>query len=115
MLNKEQHAVAAQTVLSLLIKAGIAITKEENNEIEYADFGLGRFDEIGLALIVYVNTKKVCAKELIMLPGQICPEHRHPPIDNEPGKEETFRLSLGRGLPLCTGTGNQQAKSKNST
>ena len=36
-----------------------------------------------------------------MLPGQICPEHRHPPIPAavagaaEPGKEETFRVRSG--------------------
>jgi len=31
-----------------------------------------------------------------MVPGQICPEHRHPPIGGtEPGKEETFRVRNG--------------------
>jgi D-lyxose ketol-isomerase len=24
-----------------------------------------------------------------------CPEHRHPPVDGEPGKEETFRVRTG--------------------
>ncbi len=26
---------------------------------------------------------------------QTCPEHRHPPVDVEPGKEETFRCRWG--------------------
>ena len=30
-----------------------------------------------------------------MLPGQCCPEHRHPPIASDPGKEETFRVRQG--------------------
>ena len=30
-----------------------------------------------------------------MFPGQMCPEHRHPPVDGEPGKEETFRVRRG--------------------
>jgi D-lyxose ketol-isomerase len=42
-----------------------------------------------------VNTESCCAKELAMLPGQLCPEHRHPPVDGKPGKEETFRVRAG--------------------
>ena len=30
-----------------------------------------------------------------MFPGQACPEHRHPPVAGEPGKEETFRARRG--------------------
>ena len=46
-------------------------------------------------MVVYVNTDRVCAKELVLLPGQTCPEHRHPPFDGTPGKEETFRCRTG--------------------
>ena len=35
-----------------------------------------------------------------MFPGQTCPQHRHPNIDNEPGKEETFRCRWGQ-VYLC--------------
>jgi len=42
-----------------------------------------------------VNTDRVCAKELVLFPGQTCPEHRHPPVGGEPGKEETFRCRTG--------------------
>ena len=30
-----------------------------------------------------------------MWPRQTCPEHRHPPLDGSPGKEETFRCRAG--------------------
>ena len=30
-----------------------------------------------------------------MFPDQTCPEHRHPPFDGTPGKEETFRCRSG--------------------
>ena len=30
-----------------------------------------------------------------MFPRQLCPEHRHPPFEGEPGKEETFRCRAG--------------------
>jgi mannitol-1-phosphate 5-dehydrogenase len=75
--------------------AGLVLRDEEVDTLEIADFGLGRFEEFGLAIHVYVNTTRCCAKELMMLPGQICPEHRHPPVDGEPGKEETFRCRQG--------------------
>ena len=79
----------------MLADAGIVLTPAERDAIEVADFGLGRLEEIGLALVVYVNTERVCAKELVLLPGQRCPEHRHPPADGDPGKEETFRCRGG--------------------
>ena len=31
----------------------------------------------------------------MLLPGQTCPEHRHPPFGDYPGKEETFRCRFG--------------------
>jgi D-lyxose ketol-isomerase len=79
----------------MLAQAGIALTRKEQAEIEVADFGLGRLSEFGLQIVVYVNTERVCAKELVLFPGQICPEHRHPPVGGSPGKEETFRCRRG--------------------
>ena len=85
-----------EQVADRLEQAGIVLTPEERAEIEIADFGLGRFESTGLGLLVYVNTERYCAKELVMLPRQTCPEHRHPTIDGSPGKRETFRCRRGR-------------------
>ena len=79
----------------MLADAGIVLTPREREQIEIADFGLGRLGEVGLQIVVYVNTERVCAKELVLFPYQLCPEHRHPPVDGEPGKEETFRVRTG--------------------
>ena len=79
----------------MLADAGIVLTPREREQIEVADFGLGRLEEVGLQLVVYVNTERVCAKELVLFPHQHCPEHRHPPVAGEPGKEETFRVRRG--------------------
>jgi D-lyxose ketol-isomerase len=78
-----------------LAEAGIVITSAERDAIEVTDFGLGRLEETGLQLLVYANTERVCAKELVLFPRQICPEHRHPPFEGTPGKEETFRVRRG--------------------
>lgn len=79
----------------MLERAGLAITDAERARIEVADFGLGELERTGLQLLTYVNTDRYCAKELVLFPEQICPEHRHPPVGNQPGKEETFRCRWG--------------------
>lgn len=84
----------------MLHRAGVAITPAERASIEIADFGLGDLEHTGLQLITYVNTDRYCAKELVLFPHQTCPEHRHPPVGDEPGKMETFRCRWGTVL-LC--------------
>jgi D-lyxose ketol-isomerase len=86
---------ARERAAAMLDEAGIVLTPHEREIIEIADFGLGRLHEIGLQIVVYVNTDRVCAKELVLFPHQRCPEHRHPPFEGEPGKEETFRVRRG--------------------
>jgi D-lyxose ketol-isomerase len=78
-----------------MLAAGIAVTADEQNRIEVADFGLGELGHFGIQLLTYVNTERVCAKEIVLKPWQICPEHLHPPVMGEPGKEETFRCRAG--------------------
>ena len=89
------HSEASERAAAMLAEAGIALTPDERDAIEVTDLGLGRLEEIGLQIVVYVNTDRVCAKELVLLPRQTCPEHRHPPVGTEPGKEETFRCRTG--------------------
>ena len=86
---------ARERAAAMLAEAGIVLRPEEREAIEVADFGLGELERFGLQIVVYVNTGRVCAKELVLFGGQTCPEHRHPPVEGEPGKEETFRVRRG--------------------
>jgi len=95
MLSKKEFENAKKRAIEYYEKASIVITEEEKNNIEVADFGLEEHEKTGLQLIVYVNTERCCAKEMVLFPGQTCPEHRHPPVEGEPGKEETFRCRWG--------------------
>jgi len=95
VISAEEHREAQVYAAEELAAAGIELTAAERDQIEVADFGLGRLRETGLQLLVYVNTDRYCAKELVLYPGQTCPEHRHPPFDGTPGKEETFRCRRG--------------------
>lgn len=80
----------------MLQKSHIVITPEEKRQMEIADFGFDDIENFGLQIVVYENNDRYCAKELVLLPRQICPEHRHPPIDERNvGKQETFRCRWG--------------------
>jgi D-lyxose ketol-isomerase len=95
MISKQTFEQARQRMLEYLDRAGIVLTPAEVEQIEVADFGLNELDNTGLEILTYVNTDRVCAKELVLFPRQTCPEHMHPPVAGEPGKEETFRCRWG--------------------
>ena len=80
----------------MLQKAGIVLTPEEKENIEIADCGFDDIENCGLQVVVYENNDRYCAKELVLFPRQMCPEHRHPPIgERKIGKQETFRCRWG--------------------
>ena len=95
-MKRTEIAERQSLALEYFEKAHIILTDEEKANMEVADFGLGMVADVGLQLVVYVNTDRVCAKEMVLLPGQCCPEHRHVPTNGQDGKEETFRCRYGR-------------------
>ena len=94
-MKKSEYIEHVRLTLEYFDKASIVLTDEEKKNIEVADFGKGICKEVGLQLLVYVNTERVCAKEMVLLPGQTCPEHKHIPTAGISGKEETFRCRYG--------------------
>jgi len=95
VLTKKEYEEAQLKAIELYERAGIVLTPEEKKAIEVADFGLSDLKNLGLEIVVYVNTKRICAKELAMFPRQTCAEHLHPTINGKLGKEETFRCRWG--------------------
>jgi D-lyxose ketol-isomerase len=80
----------------ILAKTGISVTPREKETLEIADFGLNDLGHYGIEVLVYESNDRYCAKELVLFPRQICPEHHHPPIDEHNiGKQETFRCRWG--------------------
>ena len=96
MITLQEKRRAQRKALAFFSKAGIALTRAEKARIEVADFGLSELPISGLEILTYVNTSRCCAKELVLFPGQTCPEHRHPGHAGQLGKEETFRCRFGR-------------------
>lgn len=110
MLTKRE---ARRRAAALLQRAGIFLTSGELRRMEVADYGLGMLSTVGLQIHVYVNNERYCAKELVLLPGQTCPEHRHPPIDpSNPGKQETFRCRWGEVYLHVPGTGPKRPRAR---
>lgn len=104
MISKEQFEEAKNLTIEFFAKAHIVITEEEKTKIEVADFGLNDLKNTGLQILTYVNTDRVCAKEMVLLPLQACPEHRHPVMGEYIGKEETFRCRYGKVYLYVEGT-----------
>ena len=102
-MTREELQRWQTTAQEYLDRAGIVLTPEEAANIEIADLGLDEFEQTGLSLVTYINTDRVCAKELVLLPGQTCPQHFHPPVNGQPGKEETFRCRWGEVYLYVTG------------
>ncbi len=95
MIAAMQQQEYRDRAAAMLAAANIVVTNAEKAAMELADFGLDEFETTGLAIIVYENNDRYCAKELIMFPGMTCPEHRHPDVNGRSGKMETFRCRSG--------------------
>jgi D-lyxose ketol-isomerase len=95
MLTRAEYAAAQSRAANMIRASGIHITREEAEKIEVADFGLGRLDIEGAQMLTLVATDRIAVKVVALFPGQTLPEHWHPPVGDDPGKEETVRVISG--------------------
>ena len=112
MAKAGEKARATSQAARMLKKAGIVITRRERGRMEVADLGLNELRRTGLEIVVYVNTDRYCAKELIMFPRQTCPQHRHPSVRGQRGKMETFRCRWGVVYLYVPGKKTRRPKAK---
>lgn len=104
-MKRSEYEACAARALEMYTAAHICLTDAEKAKIEVADFGLNRVEKVGLQLLTYINTPRVCAKEMTLFPGQTCPEHCHVPTGGAAGKEETFRCRFGQVELFVDGEG----------
>lgn len=107
-MTKQQYEVQREKTLAYFEKAHIILTQAEKDCLEVADFGLDDIAHTGLQLVTYINTARVCAKEMVLFANQACPEHRHPPLEGYEGKEETFRCRYGTVYLYVEGEATEQ-------
>lgn len=107
-MKKEEYELLKKEALGYYAKADIVLTEKEKEDLEIADFNLGKGREIGLEIVTYINTERVCAKEMVLFPYQTCPEHKHVKTNGNQGKEETFRCRYGKVYLYVTGDGAKE-------
>ena len=73
MITEQKYKATVKKSIQMMKYANIVLTPEERARLEVADFGLGELEKTGLEILTYVNTERVCAKEIIMFPRQTCP------------------------------------------
>ena len=105
-MKREKYEEMERKAREFLKKANIVVRDDE--PIEVADLGLDDVDNIGLQLCVYINTERVCAKEMVLFPYQTCPEHKHVKTNGKEGKEETFRCRYGKVYLYVEGEGKKE-------
>lgn len=95
MITSAEQRQAQQQANELIRKAGIILTEKEQKSIEVADFGLSNLEIEGAQILTMVQTERLSVKLLALTPHQTEPEHWHPPVNDDPGKEESVRLLYG--------------------
>ena len=95
MVYRSEAEKARKRAAEMIGKAGVLITAEEEKKIDPVDFGLNHLDVEGAMILTMVQTERISVKLLTLFPNQTEPEHWHPPVGNDPGKEETIRVVWG--------------------
>lgn len=95
MIRRSQISAIQREAADLISKAGIVLRPEEVDRIAVADFGLSQVRVFGAQILTWVETSRYGAKVIALFPNQILPEHWHPPVGDDPGKEETIRVVWG--------------------
>ena len=104
MISYEELTQARQQAFELIRVSGFPVHEREREKIEVADFGLGRLRVEGAQILTLVASTRIAAKLVVLLPHQTLPEHRHPAVGDDPGKEETIRAFWGHVYIYAEGT-----------
>ena len=107
-MKRSTYEAQVKKALAMYEKAGVVLTDAEKANVEVVDWDLDQLDTIGLQIVTYINTERVCAKEMVLLPHQTCPEHKHVPTGGQAGKEETFRCRFGKCSLYVAGEGRAE-------
>ncbi|TVQ21930.1 MAG: D-lyxose/D-mannose family sugar isomerase [Spirochaetaceae bacterium] len=94
MTEAEQRRAQAAAV-DLILAAGLILRDDERGRVEVADFGLGSLEAEGAQILTLVQTERLAVKLIALTPWQALPEHWHPRVGDDPGKEETVRHVAG--------------------
>ena len=95
MITRAEQKSAQKKAAEMIRNAGIRMKAEEIDAIAVADFGLSNLEVEGGQILTFFATERVSAKVIALFPWQILPEHWHPPVGSDPGKQEIIRMIDG--------------------
>lgn len=95
MILRQEFEEVCQRSLEMIEAAGIPLTEQDKTKITAADFGLSRLQEEGVQILTLFETDRIAGKILVLFPFQTEPEHWHPSVGEDPGKEEIIRAISG--------------------
>jgi D-lyxose ketol-isomerase len=94
-MKRTEYVAAQNSAAAMILNAGIQISQKEVESIEVVDFGLNDLNKEGAQILTLVKTNRISVKVIALFPHQTEPEHWHPRVGDDPGKEETIRVVKG--------------------
>ncbi len=95
MITRQEYHEACKKALQMIEEAGVYLTKEDKEKLAAADFGLSNLQQEGIQILTMFDTDRIAGKILVLFPYQTEPEHWHPAVGDDPGKEEIIRAISG--------------------
>lgn len=103
MITRAQHDNACRRAAEMIRNVGVVVLDDDFENFLILDFGLGELEQFGLQILELVVTPTLTVKLIAMFPNQVCPQHRHSPFGDSPGKEESFRCEWGEVYVMLPG------------
>ena len=95
MITIAEKRRAQAAAIELIAATGFDLRDDERGRVEVADFGLSNLAAEGAQILTLVQTDRLAVKLIALTPWQALPEHWHPRVGDDPGKEETVRHVSG--------------------
>lgn len=89
---------AGEAYFALLEQMHYPVTPTVRKNIWIADFGIGDFPRVGMGGLVWINRPdyNYFGLDILLLPGQMIPEHRHVATDKAQPKMESWQVRCGK-------------------
>jgi len=108
MITQSDFKEVCQRSIDMIEAAGIQLTEEDRAKMTAADFGLNQIKREGVQILTMFDTGRIAGKILVLLPFQTEPEHWHPTVGDDPGKEEVIRAISGELYFYIPGEDNME-------
>lgn len=95
MITQKELDEACNRAFNMIKESGIVVNEADRQNLTAADFGLSALTKEGIQILTMFETDRIAGKILVLFPHQTEPEHWHPSIENDPGKEEIIRAISG--------------------